>query len=167
MAITYTGTITGPLANLRNLIADCDAFRAWTGTATQAAARARCHFVSQVPGRMPRPHVMLGLGDGWRREKHAEGVPPPFRTVGGYWLRFEDIVNTAYEGNPAQEALAFINAVEAIEEEMEGKSGGNDGSFRIGSIAPTTPTPFVSAHEEGEKDLYFLWEWIVDPGWAK
>ena len=87
--------------NLRNLIADVTAFRTWTGTADQAAARARCYVAGVDEGDYVRPFCLVLAEETPTGRRLAGGAADVYAEEGHLLVLFEDDVSGSAETHEA------------------------------------------------------------------
>jgi len=128
--------LTGPMSNLRALIANCAAWQEWTETASADEAAERIHYIAPTDpeGRaytrdeIKRPYIVIDIGPGWSLERIGSGAAN-YRNAGRLRFRLEDEAEPDV-GESVSE-LTFVESLEALLEQMATKDEG------LGYLVPT------------------------------
>jgi hypothetical protein len=156
MPVTASGPISLPLENGRTLIANCAAFRTWTGTADIAAAKNRIHLVDFEPPENGREYTADELAALRPYAEVDEFIPPDERPGGdpfvsqrqGYGafvdagkllVRFFDNVDDVDAQNPSEARLQFMNKVGAVIAEIKELGGGDTDLLSVHRITRWEP----------------------------
>jgi len=130
--VVPTGARGKAMVNLRNLVAECESFQAWTGAADSVEARNYLFMTAYTPadGVFIKPFGLVCRTDNDKDETIAVDAD----NVGGdLELRFEDTIPVDYKKVPKNAELYFLNKVETVLAEMWTLSR-QAGKFAINSI---------------------------------
>lgn len=121
MAVTPTGFVSLPMANLKESLAQCAAFRTFVGAESVAAARALIYQLDVVdPASIDRPYAVVGLGE-INGEKIAGGAQNVFSASGAPMFILVADVNTALPHD--DQVLTMTNALGAIVVQLAQNTG--------------------------------------------
>jgi hypothetical protein len=123
--ILPTGTLSLPVAALRQMLAESPAFQSWVEADDEDEAFASIYVLS-TPKNPPLPFALIDLGD-WSRERVAVQNARRFQTSPGSRLvvYFRAAPRPADEGEPDEPdaAFDFMNALAAIIDDLEQRAG--------------------------------------------
>lgn len=130
--VVPTGARGKAMVNLRDLIAECESFQAWTGAAGSQEAKNYLFMTAYAPanGIFTKP---FGLVCRTENDKDETIAVDEDNVGGDLELRFEDTIPVDYEEVPKNAELYFLNMVEAVLAEMWVLSR-QAGKFAINSI---------------------------------
>jgi len=121
-ASAATGWLTIPMLKLRDMLAACPSFQAWTGTIDPASALSYLYPVESAAQDTLFPCGVITQHDGaWRADADAMGVNNTFVHRGGLVLRLMKIGDTAAtDPHPSHRdmELAFGNEVGGILDDL-------------------------------------------------
>lgn len=182
MPVAASGPVSLPLENLKVLLANCAAFRAWVGAADVTAARARIWLVDVPPpaaaGRSytaaelsaKRPLAIIDEfefedgrpgGDAWGSQRVALGG---FVESGRLLLRFEADVPTADVNDPASAKLSIMNQVGAVVSDMRNLGTGDNEYLSIHRITRHHPYARSDQAEAPTQKDHFSVSYRIDWG---
>ncbi len=145
--------------NLKNLIADVPAFRSWTGTATEEAARARVYISGVDEGEYTRPFALVATGEGCRVARVAGGASDMFLEEEDLYLLLEDDVAPGDADSIEDAAIAFASNAGGI---LSGilDLAGQPGYLAIRALDQSEP-PQRFAEDDDDDAYQALWlvEW--------
>jgi len=142
------------LTNLRTLLADCEAFRAWVGAADATEAKARIYRVAEDAADATRPFALVAAGDDDDSEFDSAGAANFFAAAGSLILRFEADVRSKYSADDAKAEIDFSNQVGTVLAEMKALAG-SGAYLNIREIDMTMPPARSSIEEQEAGDDYF------------
>lgn len=116
--IVPTGSRGMAMVNLRNLVAECESWQAWTGAADAEAAKAFLYVAAYYIPKDTELVKPLGVICRTENDKN-EAIAVDSDTVGGdLELRLEDKIPIDFKEQPGNAELYFLNMVEAVLREM-------------------------------------------------
>jgi hypothetical protein len=111
-----SGLLTLPLVRLRQMVAECESFLAWTGAATSELAKDHIHLLQST--RNPAlPLCLIDYGDGFDRERIGVSMNRPFEQRGTLIAFLRDQVDPALD--EAEATIAFCNRLGALWQDLE------------------------------------------------
>lgn len=117
MAVVPNTAETLPLLYAVNLLAGCAAFRTWTGTASEAFAKARIHYgIVTSPSSVTRPYAVVGEPDSDAFRAALDSESNAFTAESAVAVRFVADIKTgdAAVATLGEQWLNFKNIVAAI-----------------------------------------------------
>jgi len=157
MAVTPTGVMSLPLANLEIIIANSSAFQAWAGAADDVAAKDNIHLVNVPDAVLVRPFALVGFADKWKAQKTAEFF---HEKRGELFLMFESDVLLANQASEADAVFAFMNVVGAVISEVLALAGTN-GFLNVTEVEMTTNPMRITDEDAQMLDDYYTVEFSV------
>lgn len=128
MAVEPTTILNLPMQALRNLIAACPTFQAWTGTGGYAGAKGRVRYIGSTDQATvlgwEKPYAVIDEGDDGSAGELI-GEPNTFAQSGELLIIFFDDVDTE-QTTEADQVMTFGNVVGAIFEEMIARRGSHE-----------------------------------------
>lgn len=113
---------TGPrgkaMVNLRNLIAECESWQAWTGAADAEAAKAYMSITACYVGESGEFVKPLCLILRTENDNDVSIAVDSNAVSGDLEVRFDDVIPVDYTEEPGNGELYFLNKVEAVLAEM-------------------------------------------------
>jgi len=124
MSLTYTGTLTAPLAGLRNLLAASTTFQAWVGAEDAEEAAASIYMFETPADDATRPYAVVYPENGWNMTSIAAcGAGVEYMPWGKIGLLLEDEVPEAYTNDIEDAFINWLDTIEAIISDVCGLSG--------------------------------------------
>lgn len=143
---TPTGMLSLPLSYLRDALADCAAFQAWTGAANATEAKGSIAYVS-APSSLDLPFAVVGFGPSDHALRGRGGLRNAFDSSGDLRLDFWGSVASSDLADEGDEALGFLSTVGAILGELL-ELAGQAGYLDI--VGVSVGEPMRPAEEEAQ-----------------
>ena len=133
MTTTPTGLLATPLHAMQAMLAQCQSFQTWTGSADATAALARAHIIEPDDGTVNHPFAVLAWDNAsWASVGAGAGLQ--FQPKGEIRILLEAATDPA-DANLSQEpAWKFSNTVGAIIAELLDQAG-TSGQLYVTNLA--------------------------------
>ena len=153
MAVALTGILGETANSLRNLIASSAAFRTWTGTADEAEARLRIHFMASAPVFPDKdddvPFAQIGTNmDLMDLDQHGAGSG--MALTGDLKFSFLDFIDPAVA--LTDEIHTFLNTIGAILTELDANKGRASGAFYYMDVQKIRIHPWALVNANTDTD---------------
>lgn len=176
MTTAAEGSITLAEQDLANTLADCHAFQAWAGVASQAAALERIYFdglpapdngretytADELAALRPYAVIWTDEEEGFRRKQVAAGAGFYFEDSGRLHLELVQEIAAADQADLSASDRKFKNALGLILDELA-ELAGQGGYLTATSFATKGPLRPHPDSEDGEGP----WQWaklVIDWG---
>jgi len=157
VAVVPNAAETLPLLYARNLLAGCAALRTWTGTATEALAKARIHYgIVTSPSGVTRPYAVVGEPESDAFRAALDSESNAFIAESAVAIRFVADIKTgdAAVATLGEQWLNFKNLVAAIMAEAMTLRGTTSagGDPRLAFVGLNREAALLS-NEDDEQDV--------------
>ena len=147
MAVTATGILALPMANLAALLASSASFRTLVGAGSAAAALAFIYYPEADDTSdtvQTRPRAIVSLPQEFASKKTAVSS---WHRTGALWLSVELAPASQYLGVIQDEAISVLNTLGAIQAEMEANAGNDTYLNVLDFTVVQGPGPVITTNE--------------------
>lgn len=161
MAETPSGMLSGPMDEMRTLLANCSAFQTWTGVMNATAAKSYIQIVGAAIADEPElPFARISLHDDWSMEKVATGS---WIENGALELAFFSEITEANVDTPIDESFEHLNEIGAIFANIQSLSG-SDAYLEVTRISKSEMGVIDPSESNADGNARFASIWRVDWG---
>jgi hypothetical protein len=159
--VTPTSGLGLVVANVKTLLAALDAFQAWTGTASAAAAEGHIYLQRWDPGAagVVWPHAVVSLKmDGGHDAMHAadgDGVVYNHTYRVAVSFEAEPTVGDGIDATPSNYAMTLLDAVGGIIEDLEELTG-TDGYAYVRQARHVAGPANATLADQAEKEFWWM-----------